>query len=65
MPKVKGGRGKKKAVKPKDLPSLTSDEDHDQQTSLVDVPVIPSTPVDLSPAEPPAKKGKKLRQLTG
>ncbi len=59
-----GGCGKKKPVKPKDLPSLPSDEDHANPTPLVDVSVITSTPVDLSHAEPPAKKEKKLRQLT-
>ncbi len=65
MPKVKGC-DKKKPVKPKDLPSLSSDEDH--PTPSVDVPIINSTPVELSPteppAEPPAKKEKKTRQLT-
>ncbi len=61
MPKVKG-HGKKKPVKPKDLPSLSSDEDH--PTPSVDVPIITSTPVELSPAEPPSKKEKKPRQLT-
>ncbi len=61
MPKVKRC-GKKKPVKHKDLPSLSSDEDH--PTPSVDVPIIISTPVELSPAEPPAKKGKKLRKLT-
>ncbi len=63
MLKVKGGWGKKKPVKPKDLPSLSSDEDHSNPTPLVDVPIISTTPV-VSPAEPPAKKEKKLRQLT-
>ncbi len=57
MPKVKGC-GKKKPVKP----SLSSDEDHPTQS--VDVPIMTSTPVELSPAEPPAKKEKKTRQLT-
>ncbi len=65
MPKVKE-RGKKKPVKPKDLPDLSSDEDH--PTPSVDVPIITSTPVERSPAEPPAeppaKKEKKTRQLT-
>ncbi len=65
MPKVKGC-GKKKSVKSKHLPSLSSDEDH--QTPSVDVPIITSTHVELSPteppAEPPAKKEKKTRQLT-
>ncbi len=60
MPKVKGC-GKKKPVKPKDLPSLSSDEDH--PTSSVDVPIITSTPVELSPAELAAKKEKKPKQL--
>ncbi len=57
MPKIKGGC-EKKPVKPKYLPSLSSDEDHDNVT------IITSTPVDLSPAEPPVKKEKRLRQLT-
>ncbi len=64
MPKVKGGCGKKKPVKLKDLPSLFSDVDHANPTPLVDIPVITSTLFDLSPAELPAKKEKKLRQLT-
>ncbi len=51
MSKVKGGRGKKKPY-------------HANPTLLVDVPINTSTPVDLSPAEPPAKKEEKLRQLT-
>ncbi len=53
MLKVKG-LGKKKLVKPKDLASLSSDEDHPMPS--VDVPIITSTPVYLSPAELPAKK---------
>ncbi len=65
MPKVQG-RGKKKPVNPKDFPSLSSDEDH--PTPSVDVPIITSTPVELSDAEPPAelpaKKERKTRQLT-
>ncbi len=61
MPKV-NRRGKKKPVNPKDLPSLSSDEDH--PTPSVDVLIITSTPVELSPTEPPAKKEKKPRQLT-
>ncbi len=65
MPKDKG-RGKKKTAKLEDLPSLSSDEDH--PTPSVDVHIITSTPVELSPAESPAelpaKKVKKLRQLT-
>ncbi len=61
MPKVKG-HGNKTPVKPKDLSSLSSDEDH--LTPSVDVPIITSTPVELSLAEPPAKKKKNTRQLT-
>ncbi len=61
MPKVKRC-GKKKPVKHKDLPSLSSDEDH--PTPSVDIPVIISTPVELLPAEVPTKKEKKTRQLT-
>ncbi len=48
------------------MPSLSSDEDH--PTPSVDVPIITSTPVELSPvelpAEPAGKKEKKTRQLT-
>ncbi len=51
IPKVKE-RGKK-PVKPKNLPSLSSDEDH--PTPSVDVLIITSTPVELSPDEPPAE----------
>ncbi len=61
MPKFKG-RGKKKLVKSKDLPSFSSDEHH--PTPSVDDPMITSIPVELSPDEPPAKKEKKTRQLT-
>ncbi len=60
------GRGKKKPVKPKDFPSLSSDENH--PTPSVDVTIITSTAVELSPAELPAeltaKKEKKCRQRT-
>ncbi len=63
--KGKGGHGKgKKAAKPKTvLPSLSSDDEHDDATPYVPISSTPTTPPD-SPMEPPSKKSKKMRQLT-
>ncbi len=63
--KVKGGHGKgKKAAKLKVvLPSLSSDDEHDDATSDVSITYTPTTQPDL-PVEPPSKKSKKVRQLT-